>query len=259
MGFMDLSLASSPEVTLQTSSTLSGNSNNCGCSMAAAASAVGGATAAAVSSVPRANDPSVGGGGRREGGAGAFVSKHVSALNTVESFLHALTNASRDGRVLVTYGGKGEAEAGGARCKTTGTTAAQKQKQKQQREEEEEPSVKFLMLNPAVHFDEIVQKARALVLVGGTMQPTGDLVRQLFSSVEPKRVEVFSCGHVIPKENLLPLCVSRGPSGKRFNFTFHRRGTDEQIDELGRLMTNVCKLVPGGVVCFLASYGYLDQ
>lgn len=51
----------------------------------------------------------------------------------------------------------------------------------------------------------------------------------------------------------------RGPSGKTFNFTFHRRGTDEQLDELGRLMTNVCKLVPGGVVCFLPSYGYLDQ
>lgn len=51
----------------------------------------------------------------------------------------------------------------------------------------------------------------------------------------------------------------RGPSGKTFNFTFHRRGTDEQLDELGRLMTNVCKLIPGGVVCFLASYGYLDQ
>ncbi|CAN0466545.1 unnamed protein product, partial [Ectocarpus sp. 8 AP-2014] len=102
-------------------------------------------------------------------------------------------------------------------------------------------------------------KARALVLVGGTMQPTGDLVRQLFSSVKPSRVEVFSCGHVIPRENLLPLCVSKGPSGKTFNFTFHRRGTDEQLDELGRLMTNVCKLVPGGVVCFLASYGFLDQ
>ena len=51
----------------------------------------------------------------------------------------------------------------------------------------------------------------------------------------------------------------RGPSGQTFNFTFHRRGTDEQIDELGRLMVNACKLVPGGVVCFVASYGYLDQ
>ena len=54
-----------------------------------------------------------------------------------------------------------------------------------------------------------IRQARAVVLVGGTMQPTGDLVRQLFSSVEPSRVDVFSCGHVIPKENLLPLCVSR--------------------------------------------------
>ncbi|CAM9855559.1 unnamed protein product, partial [Sphacelaria rigidula] len=55
----------------------------------------------------------------------------------------------------------------------------------------------------------LVLQARAIVLVGGTMQPTGDLVRQLFSSVEPSRVDVFSCGHVIPRENLLPLCVSR--------------------------------------------------
>lgn len=63
----------------------------------------------------------------------------------------------RDGRILVTYGGKGEAEAGGSGGKAT-SAAGQKQKLKQQREEEEEPSVKFLMLNPAVHFDEIVQK-----------------------------------------------------------------------------------------------------
>ncbi|CAN0081937.1 unnamed protein product, partial [Hapterophycus canaliculatus] len=52
---------------------------------------------------------------------------------------------------------------------------------------------------------------------------------------------------------------ARGPSGKTFNFTYSRRGSDEQLDELGRLMSNVCKFVPGGVVCFLASYDYLDQ
>lgn len=84
-------MASSPEVTLQTSSKLSANGDNkCGCSTAA--SVVGGAA----SSGPGANDPSVGG-GLRGAEAGAFVSKHVSALQTVESFLHALTNASRYG------------------------------------------------------------------------------------------------------------------------------------------------------------------
>eukprot|EP00752_Nemacystus_decipiens_P010933 g9717.t1 len=254
MGFMDLS----PEVTLQakplkpslSAAKANGSGNQGECSNAA--EATGGP----------AEGTSVGAAGLGAGGdCGGFVSKHFSALQTVEGFLDALTNASRDGRVLATYGGR---EADGSSARAAGAANANKQRGQpqqrgQQQQDEEEPSLKFLMLNPSVHFDEIVQKARALVLVGGTMQPTGDLVRQLFSSVEPSRVEIFSCGHVIPKENLLPLSVSRGPSGKTFNFTFHRRGTEEQVDELGRLMTNVCKLVPGGVVCFLASYGYLDQ
>ena len=29
-----------------------------------------------------------------------------------------------------------------------------------------------------------------------------------------------------------------------------------QIDELGRVIANVCNLVPGGIVCFLPSYDY---
>lgn len=69
----------------------------------------------------------------------------------------------------------------------------------------------------------------------------------------------FSTVWFAPRREKRLLQPLRGPSGKNFNFTFHKRGTDEQLDELGRLMTNVCKLVPGGVVCFLASYGYLDQ
>lgn len=32
-------------------------------------------------------------------------------------------------------------------------------------------SLKFLLLNPAVHFSPIVQEARAVIVAGGTMQP----------------------------------------------------------------------------------------
>ena len=32
-------------------------------------------------------------------------------------------------------------------------------------------SLKFLLLNPAVHFTSIVREARAVVVAGGTMQP----------------------------------------------------------------------------------------
>jgi hypothetical protein len=35
--------------------------------------------------------------------------------------------------------------------------------------------------------------------------------------------------------------------------------TTMQMDELCRLLTNVCTVVPNGVVCFVSSFGYLEQ
>ena len=44
-------------------------------------------------------------------------------------------------------------------------------------------SIKFLLLNPGVHFTDIVKECRAVVMVGGTMQPV---------SSSPRWVEIFS-------------------------------------------------------------------
>lgn len=84
MGFMDLS----PEVTLQTNPPLpaaSGSRSQGGRSSAAGAATAGGP----------AEGASVHAAGTGGGDGGAFVSKHFSALQTVEGFLDALTNASR--------------------------------------------------------------------------------------------------------------------------------------------------------------------
>ena len=37
------------------------------------------------------------------------------------------------------------------------------------------------------------------------------------------QVKVFTCGHVIPDENLLPLVMCRGPSNLPFNFSYKNR------------------------------------
>ena len=34
-----------------------------------------------------------------------------------------------------------------------------------------ESSVKFLLLNPAVHFAQVLRECRAVIIAGGTMQP----------------------------------------------------------------------------------------
>ncbi|XP_034380878.1 ATP-dependent DNA helicase DDX11 isoform X2 [Arvicanthis niloticus] len=103
----------------------------------------------------------------------AVALRPASPLMHIEAFLAALTTANQDGRVIVNrQGSMGQS------------------------------SLKFLLLNPAVHFAQVVKECRAVVIAGGTMQP---------------------------------------------------------MEETGRILCNLCNVVPGGVVCFLPSYEYLRQ
>jgi len=42
--------------------------------------------------------------------------------------------------------------------------------------------LKFLLLNPAVHFADIVAEARAVIIAGGTMQPVMQVLNYSLSS-----------------------------------------------------------------------------
>nr|XP_021484858.1 ATP-dependent DNA helicase DDX11-like [Meriones unguiculatus]XP_021484859.1 LOW QUALITY PROTEIN: ATP-dependent DNA helicase DDX11-like [Meriones unguiculatus] len=79
------------------------------------------------------------------------------------------------------------------------------------------------------------------------------------SGVEAERVVEFSCGHVIPPDNILPLIICSGPSNQQLEFTYQRRELPQMMEETGRILCNLCNVVPGGMVCFLPSYEYLRQ
>lgn len=86
-----------------------------------------------------------------------------------------------------------------------------------------------------------------------------DYVRQLFAYVDPARLRTFSCGHIIPKENLIALPVPKGPGGIDFDFTFDKRNSPAMIEALGTCLLQVASTVPDGLVVFFPSYAYLDQ
>ncbi|XP_051808029.1 ATP-dependent DNA helicase DDX11 [Acanthochromis polyacanthus] len=153
----------------------------------------------------------------------------ASPMMQVEGFFMALTNSNTDGRVVV---------------HRQGTLS--------------ESSVKFLLLNPAVHFAQVLKECRAVIIAGGTMQPVSDFKQELLFSagVGEERITEFSCGHVIPPGNILPLVLCSGPSGQELDFTFQNRDAPHMMDETGRILSNICNVVPGGVVCFFPSYEY---
>uniref|UniRef100_A0A4W2GQJ1 DEAD/H-box helicase 11 n=1 Tax=Bos indicus x Bos taurus TaxID=30522 RepID=A0A4W2GQJ1_BOBOX len=126
----------------------------------------------------------------------------ASPLMHVEGFLEALTTANQDGRVILSRQGSLS-----------------------------QSSLKFLLLNPAVHFAQVVKECRAVVIAGGTMQPVSDFREQLLAGagVEAERVVEFSCGHVIPPDHILPLIICSGPSNQMLDFTYQKRGLPQMI------------------------------
>lgn len=64
---------------------------------------------------------------------------------------------------------------------------------------------------------------------------------------------------MIPPDNILPLIICSGPSNQQLEFTYQRRELPQMMEETGRILCNLCNVVPGGMVCFLPSYEYLRQ
>ena len=154
----------------------------------------------------------------------------AGALQALIQFLGALTHVDRDGRVFVT------------------------------RHRPAAPGkLKFVLLNVADHFKEITDGAHAVVLAGGTLKPTEDILLQLIPHVPPEKVHNFSCDHVVDPGRLLVLPVGRGPSGAALEFKHSTRSDDAMVDELGRTLLNLCKVVPDGLVCFFPSFKYEEQ
>lgn len=91
------------------------------------------------------------------------------------------------------------------------------------------------------------------------MSPMSDYTSHLFPYLSSTSITTLSCGHVIPKENLIAWNLSKGPSGQDFEFTFKNRTNIAMVDDLGLSLLNICSVVPDGVVVFFPSYSYLSE
>ncbi|KAG6788944.1 hypothetical protein POTOM_005022 [Populus tomentosa] len=119
--------------------------------------------------------------------------------------------------------------------------------------------LKYVMLTGEKIFSEIVDEAHAVILAGGTLQPIEETRERLFPWLPPNQLHFFSCSHIVPPESILPIAVSRGPSGQSFDFSYSSRSSLVMIEELGLLLCNLVAFVPEGIVVFFSSFEYEGQ
>ena len=118
--------------------------------------------------------------------------------------------------------------------------------------------LKFLLLNPFNKFQHFLSESRCVILTGGTLTPSGEFFK-LFGETPPNKFKYFSCGHVVPKENVLVTTIARGPSNREFRFIYANRDNLELLQELGEVIANLSCAVPNGMIVFVTSYAFLKK
>lgn len=153
--------------------------------------------------------------------------QNVPALMHVQAFLLSLMNPSAEGRFFFS-------------------------------KEDSCVTLRYMLLDPTYHFQDIVEEARAVVLAGGTMSPMSDYKQHLLAYLDTSKIMTLSCGHVIPPSNLLAVPIVRAASGSEFDFTFESRNKEKTMIDLGHAILAMAQHIPDGVVVFFPSYSYLD-
>jgi chromosome transmission fidelity protein 1 len=187
------------------------------------------------------------------------LSKHVSAMSVVQTFLEKLTFSGKEGKVVVDVPSVDNVHA---------------------RSRIQHPAFRFVLLHPAAFFENVLKESHALALVGGTLRPFVHVASELLgshsevlrdaakadadmqnfvtvssSSISPT-FTAFACDHVVSSSNTLLQCLSKGPGNQVLDFRHRSRTTKAVCDELGRTLVEICRTVPAGVVVFLPSYSY---
>lgn len=118
--------------------------------------------------------------------------------------------------------------------------------------------IDYILLDPSIVFDDIVSRAKCVLLCGGTMEPMDDFTSYLFPKVPSNKIKKFTCGHLIPKENLKVFPIGK-MGNSTFEFLFEKRDRDPVISQLGVLVCSLVSVIPGGMVVFFPSYKYLNK
>ena len=198
------------------------------------------------------------------------LSKHVSAMSVVQAFLEKLALSGKEGKIVTDWPAVNLTD--DSRSGRAGNR---------------HPTLRYVLLQPSACFQDILEEAHALALVGGTLRPFVHVAAELLgtdthpeivqkaqvadhdvqqqlgvelsSSVVAPSFTAFTCDHVVSSSNVLLQCWSQGPSGTILDFRHASRGMHTTMDELGESLLALMREVPCGFVVFLPSYSYEAQ
>ena len=213
-----------------------------------------------------------------------FMSKHVSSMSIFETFLEKLTGTSREGKIIIEWPSKETSSTASSSSSSSSSSPTlrfvQIHSASQLDNVVEEAHAVILAggtLRPFSHvaaelFGDDINVMRAASEAEASLSRNFDMLPSLSNTNTKLRPQppssmaqitpsltTFTCGHVIPPTNVTTACLSTGPTSVKLDFRHSTRSSNQMIDELGRVIMNMCNVVPSGFVVFLPSYKYESQ
>ena len=112
--------------------------------------------------------------------------------------------------------------------------------------------------NPGFGFKNIMdEKLHTIIITSGTLSPIDGMESELKCSFEVK----LEGTHVIDKNQVHFGILTSSIYDKKEEFLFNaiNRNNTEMINSLGKIIIELCKVTPGGILVFFSSYGVMDD
>ncbi|KAI6201302.1 DNA helicase [Aphelenchoides besseyi] len=114
----------------------------------------------------------------------------------------------------------------------------------------------FWSMMPSMAFKDAFSKAKSVILASGTLSPIDGLSAELQTEFKFQH----SGKQIIEKSRIFSTVLSAGPSSTPFNFTYNQINSNSaMMNDLGKVIVDVCRIVPKGILCFVSSYSFLDK
>ncbi|KAL0235461.1 hypothetical protein GEMRC1_002043 [Eukaryota sp. GEM-RC1] len=111
--------------------------------------------------------------------------------------------------------------------------------------------IKIIAVDTSFLFSPILSKIHSLILASGTLFPSFDIEKGLFterSSVSG--IQKLWYPHVIPSSHFSSVISPRGPGGTSMRFNFSSRSNFDLLDDFSSLLVNYFSVLNGGWLCF---------
>lgn len=115
----------------------------------------------------------------------------------------------------------------------------------------------FWLLDSSVIFQPIVNEAKGIVLLSGTLSPFKSFNSELGHNFK----YMVEAPHVIDKNNVFVSCIERGYLGKEIKGTYKIAESYEYLDQVKNIILEIRNRVKekGGTLVFVPSYSFLDN